>query len=217
MGSSDGQGVREMLDVLVRDGALSKRAGVMEASGKAQVRPKSSTKCAFSLNFLKQNACDARKPRWFQQPQIGQLRDSVLLGGRQKLYMAKLDLSNCFWSVRLPRRWVGEFSVCVGDAQYVWESLPFGWKYSPLLCPKVVYSVVRTSFWWLPVLFFVYLDDILVVGTRRFVRKAVCRANDRVQHVGFIISLKSQTEPTRISWARFLILAVAHWRIVQGC
>ena len=40
--------------------------------------------------------------------------------------MAKSDLSNCFWSLRLPRLWVGEFSVCVDDAQYVWKSLPFG-------------------------------------------------------------------------------------------
>ena len=134
VGSSDGVGVREMLDALVRDGALGRRTSVREASGKAQVRPKSSEKCASILNRMKQNASDSRKPRGFQLPQIEHLRDSVLLGGRQKLYMAKLDLSNCFWSVRPPTSWVGEFSVCVGDAQYVWQSLPFGWKYSPLLC-----------------------------------------------------------------------------------
>ena len=87
--------------------------------------------------------------------------------------MAKLDLSDCFWSVRLPQRWVGDFSVCVGDAQYVWQSLPFGWKYSPLVCQILVYSVVRTSIWWLSVPLFVHLDDISIVGTRRFVRKAV--------------------------------------------
>ena len=107
----------------------------------------------------------------FSNPQ--QLRDSILLEGRQKLYMAKLDLSNCFWGVRLHPRWVGNVSVCVGDAHYSWQSLLFGWKYSPLLCQKLVYSVVRTSVWWLPVLFFVYLDDILIVGTQRFVRKAM--------------------------------------------
>ena len=111
--------------------------------------------------------------------------------------MAKLDLSNCFWSLRLPRSWVGELSVCVGDAQYVWPSLPFGWKYSPLLCQKLVYSVVRTLVWWLPVLFFVYPDDILIVGTRRFVCKAVRRARHRLQRVGFVISPKPVTEPSR--------------------
>ena len=59
--------------------------------------------------------------------------------------MAILDLPNCFWSLRLPRSWVGEFSVCVGDAQYDWQSLPFGRKYSPLLGQNLVYNVVRTS------------------------------------------------------------------------
>ena len=196
VGSSDRVGVREMLDALVRDGVPSRHANVQEASGKAQVSPKSSEKCAFILNSVKQNARDGRKPRGFQLPQIEHLRDSILLGWRQKLNMAKLDLSNCFWSLRLPRSWVGEFSVCVGDAQYVWQSLPFGWKYSPLLCQKLVYNVVRTSVWWLLVLFFVYKDDILIVGTRRFVRKAVHRARHRLQRVGFVISPKSVTEPS---------------------
>ena len=86
--------------------------------------------------------------------------------------------------------------VCVGDAQYVWQSVHFGWKYSPLLCEKLVYSVVRTWLWWLPILFCVYRDDILIVGTRRFVRKAVCRAWHRWRRVGFVISQKSVTQPS---------------------
>ena len=85
VGSSDGVGVREMLDALVRNGALSNRDGVKEAGGKAQVRPKSCTKCAFILNCVKQNECDGRKPRGFRLPQIEQLRDSILLGGRHTL------------------------------------------------------------------------------------------------------------------------------------
>ena len=111
--------------------------------------------------------------------------------------MAKLDLSNCFWSLQLRKSWVGEFGLCVVDAQYDWQSLPFGWKYSPLVCQKLVYSVVRPSLWWLLVLFFVYLDDILIVGTRRFVRKAVRPARRRLQRVGFVINGKSVTEPAR--------------------
>ena len=56
--------------------------------------------------------------------------------------------------------------------------------------------MVRTSVWWLPVLFYVYLDDILIVGTRRFVRKAVRCARHRLQRVGFVISQKSVTGPS---------------------
>ena len=52
-----------MLDALVRDGALSKHDKLGVASDKAQVRPKSSEKCAFILNWVKQNERDARKPR----------------------------------------------------------------------------------------------------------------------------------------------------------
>ena len=74
VGSSDVVGVREMLDALVRDGALRKHKFVQEASGKAQVRPKSSEKCAFIFNCIKHNACDDRKPRGFQLPQIERLR-----------------------------------------------------------------------------------------------------------------------------------------------
>ena len=71
-----------MVDALVRDGALSKRAGVMAASGKAPIQPKSRTKCAFIPSCVKQNERDSRNPRGFQLPQIEQLRDSSLLGGR---------------------------------------------------------------------------------------------------------------------------------------
>ena len=46
-------------------------------------------------------------------------------------------------------------------------------------------------------LFFVYLDDILIVGTRRFVKKTVRRARHRLQKVGFIIKKKSETERAR--------------------
>ena len=68
MGLSDGVGVRETLDALIWDGALSKHENVQEAIGKAQVRPNCSEKCAFILNCVKQNACDGRKPRGFQLP-----------------------------------------------------------------------------------------------------------------------------------------------------
>ena len=81
VGKSDGVGVREMPDALVRDGALRKHENVREASGKAEVRPKNSEKCVFILNCVNQNACDDHKPRGFQLPQIERLRDSVLLGG----------------------------------------------------------------------------------------------------------------------------------------
>ena len=148
VGSSDGVGVREMLDALVQDGALSRRTSVRQASGKAQARPKSSEKCAFILNCVKQNACDSRKPRGFQPPQIEHLRDSVLLGGGgggDQDYIWRKWICPTVFGLCAYQRAGSVISVCVGEAQYVWQSLPFGWKYSPLLCQKLVYSVLRTS------------------------------------------------------------------------
>ena len=95
VGSSDGVGVSEMLDALVRDGALSKHTNVREASGKAQVRPKSSEKCAFILNCAKQNACGSRNLPGFQLPQIEHPRDSILLGTTQAIY-GKTELVQLF-------------------------------------------------------------------------------------------------------------------------
>ena len=44
------------------------------------------------------------------------------------------------------------------------------------------------------VLFFVYLDDILILGTGRFASRAVRWAKHRLKTAGFIISHKSETE-----------------------
>ena len=81
MGASDGVGVREMLDALVRDGEQRNHENMRQASSKAVGRPNNSEKCAFNLNCVKQIVCDDRKTRGFQLPQIERLPDSVLLGG----------------------------------------------------------------------------------------------------------------------------------------
>ena len=177
MGLSDGVGVRQMLDAMVRDGALQKHENVREASGKAQVRPKSSEKCAFKLNCLKQNTCD-----------------EILFCWGQRLYMAKSDLSNWFCGVCACLGRGSGSSVCAWAmpnmfgspchlARNTRPSCVRSWciAWSERRCGGCLYC------------FFVYPDDILIVGTRRFVRKAVRR--QRLQRVGFVISQKSVTEP----------------------
>ena len=149
VGPSDGWGLRKMLDALVRDGALSKRDKLGVASGKAQVRPKSSERCVFILNCVKQNESDARIPHGFQLPQIEQLRNTILLGGRKTLYLAKLDLSNCFWSVRsvsgMPSTYGthspldGNIRPCCAKSLYtVWYLLPFGGRRCYFSCTLTI-------------------------------------------------------------------------------
>ena len=104
----------------------------------------------------------------------------LFVGGEAEAIYGKIGRVQLFWSLRLPRLWVGEVSVCVGDAQYVWQSLR--------LARNTRASCVRS---WCTVwsgrrcggclyFFFVYLDDILIVGTRRFVRKAVRHPRQRL-------------------------------------
>ena len=111
VGSSVGLGVSEVLKALVRDGALSAGELNRPSSRRAKVIPKNSEKCSFVLNCNKRNSCDPRKPAGFKLPQIERLRDAVLLAGSRKLHLAKLDISNCFWSIPMPREWEGVFSV----------------------------------------------------------------------------------------------------------
>ena len=53
--------------------------------------------------------------------------------------MCHIDLSNCFWSLQLPREFWGAFRVSDGEGGVLaFRCLPFGWKYSPLLCQRVL-------------------------------------------------------------------------------
>ena len=70
-------------------------------------------------------------------------------GPPQNCLCPELTYRIVFWSIRLLKRWVKEFSVQGSDSQYTWHSLPFGWKYSPLICQTLVSSVVHTSIWHL--------------------------------------------------------------------
>ena len=146
-----GVGVVEIMEALAHNGALGRDVSGAPASGKAQVRPKNQEKCAFILNCVAQERSDARKPQGFSLPQIEEVRNSILLGGRQ------IEL---FLEYPTPKKWEGEFSVWMSDSQYTWHLLLFRWKYSPIICQRLVSSVVRTSIWHLPVLFSMYLADV---------------------------------------------------------
>ena len=53
--------------------------------------------------------------------------------------MCHIDLSNCFWSLRLPEAFWGAFRISDGEGGVLsFRCLPFGWKYSPILCQKKV-------------------------------------------------------------------------------
>ena len=95
---------------------------------------------------------------------------------------------------------VSQISGERGVVIYTWQSFqsfPFGWKFSPLLCQKLDNGLVKTAVGILPVLHFVYLDDILIVGPQGFVRQAVRRATWHLQQAEFVMSAKLELHPCR--------------------
>ena len=198
VGDSKGVGVTEMLESLVEGGSLRRVSQSLGASGKARVIPKNSEKCGFIMNCMKQNASDCRPPPKFVLLQLEALRDCLLLRKRKRVSLIKFDVSNCYWSILMPKRWKDIFRVSVSGQSYAWSPLPFGWKYSPVICQRLMGALAENSVFDPQVLPFTYLDDILAAGARRDLKRAVRRLRGRLQRARFVVSPKSSLEPTRV-------------------
>ena len=198
VGDSKGAGVTEMLESLVEGGSLRRVSQSLGASVKARVIPKNSEKCSFIMNCMKQNASDCRPPPKFVLPQLEALRDCLLPRKRKRAYMIKFDVSNCYWSILMPKRWRDIFQVSVSGQSYAWSSLPFGWKYSPVICQRLMGALAENSVFDLQVLPFTYLDDILAAGACRDLKRVVRRLRGRLQRARFVVSPKSSLDPTRV-------------------
>ena len=79
---------------------------------------KNSEKCRAILDATPVHRMDPRKSPKSQLPALeglrgwfGKCRRSQGRGGRGRVYMAKLDLQNVFWSIKLPREWQSLFMV----------------------------------------------------------------------------------------------------------
>ena len=198
VGDSKGVGVAEMLESLVEGGSLRRVPRSLGAFGKARVIPKNSEKCIFIMNCMKQNASDCHPPPKFVLPQLEALRDGLLPRKRKRVYVIKFDVSNCYWSILMPKRSRHIFQVSVSGKSYAWSSLPFGWKYSPVICQRLMGALTENSVFDPQVLPFTDLDDILAVGARRDMKRAVRRLRGRLQRARFVVSPKSSLEPTRV-------------------
>ena len=117
------------------------------------------------------------------------------------LVACHVDLTNAFWSLRLPDHLRGAFRVCVDGKIYGFNCLPFGWQYSPIVCQTVL-GYILASLGFSNVLVLHYLDDFLIVGYgKNRVRTAAASLCEALRKSGAIISVKSVLEPvTRILW-----------------
>ena len=138
VGDSKGVGVVEMLESRVEGGSLRQVPKSMGVSGKARVIPKNSEKCSFIMNCMKQNASNCRPPPRFVMPQPEALPDCLLPRKRKRVYMIKFDVSNCYWSILMPKRCRDNFQVSVSGQNHACLLCPFGWKYSPVICQHLM-------------------------------------------------------------------------------
>ena len=110
--------------------------------------------------------------------------------------MCHIDLSNRVWSLRLPVRYIDCFRILVDSGELSFHCL-VGWKYSPILCQKVMEHLVARA-GLVGVVGMVYLDDVLVVGRGKLnSRKQTESLVLHLHYEGPVVSVKSTLEPTR--------------------
>ena len=91
--------------------------------------------------------------------------------------------------------WLGGGRVGVSGMRYA--RLPFGRAYSPVICQKLVSSVIRGALSRRGVRGWVYLDDILLLcRSKSRLRGAVRDCIRRLRRAGFIVGAKSEPNPT---------------------
>ena len=110
--------------------------------------------------------------------------------------MCHIDLNNCCWSLRLPEAFWGAFRISDGDGGVLsFRCLPFGSKYSPIICQKVLERLVE-EIGPVGVLVLICIDDVLIVGRGKGrVHGQAVRAVQSLRAAGGVISPKSTLEP----------------------
>ena len=123
-------------------------------------------------------------------------------GGDDELCLCHIVLGNYFWSLRLPEAFWGAFRVLAGTGGVLsFRCLPFGWKYSPILCQKVL-ERFKEEIGLVGVFVLIHIDDVLIVGREKArVREQARCAVEALCDAGGVISPKSTLEPvTRLVW-----------------
>ena len=179
------------------------------ANAWAFVIPKNASKCSFIFHLVALNGKRIGRPPRFILPTIEGLAKMLQerlqgmgeLGELQELWATHVDLGNAFWSMVLPKEFCRAFRLKLGDKNVSLMRVPFGWKFSPVLCQRVLqhfFLNLKKG----GTLILHYLDEFSIIGAnqnevRRVTNDWVCMFRDH----GFVVSPKSMLEPTKeIKW-----------------
>ena len=110
-----------------------------------------------------------------------------------------MDLSNCFWSIRLPPSHIGCIRIETARHTYTLLCLPFGWTHAPAIAQRVVQRhlpVPHLTPRLPPSHTIQYLDDIAFIGpSSPQLGPVIDAAVERLCSAGFLISPKSVLQP----------------------
>ena len=138
-----GAGVAEMASTLPTSGMLS--ATPLPLSCFPFIIPKSSEKVSLILSCLGMNE-RIEDPPTLQLPSWeGNARLLASTPRSRPLYCTHVDLTNAFWSFRLPpaMRTAFWFRARPSGQVFAVDRLPFGWKFSPIFCQRILGDLVR--------------------------------------------------------------------------
>ena len=123
-------------------------------------------------------------------------------GGKRNCVSAILTSVIVFGRCASLKAFWGAFHILDGEGGVLsFRCFPFGWKYSPIMCQKVLERLVE-EIGPLGVLVLIYIDDVLIVGQgKERVRGQALRAVHALPAAAGIISPISTLEPvTRLVW-----------------
>ena len=191
-----------LAEKLTESGLLQHAPPGLAPNAKAYLKPKSAQKCALVVNMIRIND-HCLPPPPFKLPQLDGLTHNItvaLLRGTP-LYFTKLDISNMFWSCKVPPEF--QHTVCIGVRGHVFffSGLPFGWRASPVIAQKLLAMYIQRLY---PddTIVVQYMDDILVLGPHlHHVHEQTPHLVQHFKQNNWIVSAKSELQPTHhITW-----------------
>ena len=193
-----------MVHALVRDGFLVPCPDTVTAPPNTPVflRPKSASKAAFIADLRSLNSLDDAPLVPFTLPSLADIAGllSTFPGGT--LWGTTLDLTNFFWSLRLPPEALGAFRV----GSWCWDALPFGWKRAPSIAQLTLWRLIILAFagtvfevsLQVDLFLFHYYDDVLLLATSfDMALSATHTLRDYFVSNGLLISDKSVLLPAQ--------------------
>ena len=192
---SVGPGVAEIASTLMNSGVISETP--LPPSCFPFIIPKSSEKVSLILSCseMKERIGDPptfQLPSWERKAQL-----VAATPWSSRFFCTHVDLTNPFWSFRLPQemRVAFRFRGRPGGHVFALDRLPLGWKFSSIFCQRILCDLVR------PLVpphmeLLHYLNDFLLVGSEPEEVQAVTERVVAALHAAlFIVSQKSTLHP----------------------